>query len=215
MINLSYYSGEKMQNILLKKTKANMADFSVLLREAALIPAIKSREELERVMTGSKKLVFVLFGDILSIPDVVARLKAAGKMVLVHLDLIDGLNSRDVAVDFIAKNTLADGILSTKANLVKYAKSRGLLTVQRFFVLDSMALLNIEKQFPLNYADAIEILPGLMPKVIRRLAGLTDKPIIAGGLISDREDVLSALNAGAVAVSTTKIDLVQNFRNSK
>ena len=188
-----------------------MADFAGFLREVALIPAIKSREELDLVLTGDKKLVFVLFGDILSIADIVARIKAAGKMVLVHLDLIDGLNSRDVAVDFLAKKTQADGILSTKANLVKYAKSQGLLTVQRFFVLDSLALKNIEKQFPLEYADAIEILPGLMPKVITRLAGLIDKPIIAGGLISDREDVRSALNAGAVAVSTTKIDLIKNF----
>jgi glycerol uptake operon antiterminator len=73
-----------------------------------------------------------------------------------------------------------------------------------------MALLNVEKQLPLEHADAIEILPGLMPKVIRHLAGLTDKPIIAGGLITDRHDVQSALEAGAAAVSTTKLSLVQN-----
>ena len=197
-----------MQNLLLKKTKI---DFSNLLREATLIPAIKSIEELDRVLMSSRKIVFVLFGDILSIQDIVSKLKTAGKMVLVHLDLIDGLDSRNVAVDFIAGNTQADGILSTKANLVKYAKSKSLLTVQRFFVLDSMALLNIEKQLPLDYTDAIEILPGLMPKVIRRLAEQINKPIIAGGLISDNEDVHAALNAGAVAVSTTKIDLVQNY----
>ena len=207
--------GERMQSILVKKKKSDAQDFAGLLAETVLIPAIKSVAELDRVLAGNSKLVFVLFGDVLSIPDIVARLKAAAKVVLVHLDLIDGLNSRDVAVDFLDKNTQADGILSTKANLVKYAKSRGLLSVQRFFVLDSMALLNVERQFPMDHADAIEILPGLMPKVIRRLAGLTDKPIIAGGLISDREDVLAALNAGAVAISTTKLDLVQNFKNSR
>ena len=197
-----------MQNLLIKKTRI---DFSEFLREATLVPAIKSIEELDLVLTSSRKIVFVLFGDIISIPDIVYKLKAAGKMVLVHLDLIDGLDSRNVAVDFLAGNTQTDGILSTKANLIKYAKSQGLLTVQRFFVLDSMALLNIEKQLPLDYTDAIEILPGLMPKVIRRLSGLIDKPIIAGGLISDKEDVRAALNAGAVAVSTTKINLVRNF----
>jgi len=201
-----------MQNILLKKEKTVTSVFNGLLREAVLIPAVKSTEELERVLAGDRKLVFVLFGDIVSIADIIARLKGSGKTVLVHLDLIEGLNSRDVAVDFLVRNTQADGILSTKASLIKYAKSRGLLTVQRFFVLDSMALLNIEKQFPLIDADAIEILPGLMPKIIRRLSGLVDKPIIAGGLISDTEDVQAALDAGAAAISTTKIDLVQNFR---
>ena len=178
------------------------------MQETKLIPAIKSPEELDRILSSNGKLVFVLFGDILTIPDIVARLKNAGKTVMVHLDLIDGLTPRDVSVDFLAENTRADGILSTKGNLVKFAKSRGLLAIQRFFLLDSMALLNIEKQLPLDYVDAIEILPGIMPKIIKQLVGLTNKPIIAGGLISDQEDVLSALNAGAVAVSTTKIDLV-------
>ena len=204
-----------MQNILLKKKRDAAAVFTAYLREAALIPAIKSVKELNRVLASNSKLVFVLYGDILSIQDIVARLKAGGKMVLVHLDLIDGLNSRDVAVDFLAKNTLADGILSTKANLVKYAKAQGLLTVQRFFLLDSMALLNMEKQFPLDHADAIEILPGLMPKIIKRLAGIIDKPIIAGGLINDMEDVRAALDAGAVAVSTTKMDLLKDFSASR
>ena len=46
-------------------------------------------------------------------------------------------------------------------------------------------------------------LPGLMPKMIRRLVQDTGKPVIAGGLISDKEDVTNALSAGAVAVSTT------------
>jgi glycerol uptake operon antiterminator len=98
--------------------------------------------------------------------------------------------------------------LSTKPSLIKYAKNRGLLTIQRFFVLDSISLLNIEKQFPLEYADAIEILPGVMPKIIRRIAGISKKPIIAGGLISDHEDVHHALEAGAISVSTSNIDLL-------
>jgi glycerol uptake operon antiterminator len=197
-----------MQNILIKKG-SNMAVFNDVLHKTRIIPAVKSMEGVERCLQENEKIVFVLFGDIITIPDIVARLKYADKTVLVHIDLIDGLNSRDVAVDFIAGNTRSDGILSTKANLVKYAKNHGLLAIQRFFVLDSMALLNIEKQFPIDYADALEILPGLMPKVIRRLAALTNKPIIAGGLISDMDDVKSVLNAGASAVSTTKLELIK------
>jgi glycerol uptake operon antiterminator len=195
-----------MSNILIKKNHSN---FSALLQKEKVIPAVKSIEGIEKTLTNREKLIFVLFGDILTIPDIVTRLKNGGKTVLVHIDLIDGLHSQELAVDFIAKKTSADGILSTKANLVKYAKTLGLLTIQRFFVLDSMALYNIEKQLPLEHADAVEILPGIMPKIIRRLSGLTDKPIIAGGLITDSQDIESALNAGAAAVSTTKLDLIQ------
>ena len=42
-----------------------------------------------------------------------------------------------------------------------------------------------------------------MPKIISRLTAVANKPIIAGGLILDKEDVTGALGAGAIAVSTT------------
>lgn len=51
--------------------------------------------------------------------------------------------------------------------------------------------------------DAVEILPGLMPKIIKKLCSTVNVPIIAGGLISDKEDVMNALTAGAVAISVT------------
>ncbi|NLM61842.1 MAG: glycerol-3-phosphate responsive antiterminator, partial [Clostridiales bacterium] len=33
------------------------------------------------------------------------------------------------------------------------------------------------------------------------------KPIIAGGLISDKEDIITALAAGAIAISSTNHDV--------
>ncbi|MDR2110206.1 MAG: glycerol-3-phosphate responsive antiterminator [Spirochaetaceae bacterium] len=198
-----------MRSILIKKKDTVSPDvFYKVLHTTPVILAVKSMEGLEKSLPASGGIVFVLFGDILSIPGIVAKIKDAGKIALVHIDLIDGLTSRDVAVDFIAETTRADGILSTKANLVKHAKTRGLLAVQRFFVLDSMALLNIEKQFPLDYADAVEILPGVMPKVISGIVTMINKPVIAGGLVSDQEDVRHALEAGAVSVSSSNTALI-------
>jgi glycerol uptake operon antiterminator len=166
-------------------------------------------EDLEKSLTLGSRIVFVLFGDLLTIPNIVGRLKSAGKVVMIHIDLIEGLSAKEVAVDYLWENTGADGILSTKPNLIKHAKNRGFLTIQRFFVLDSMALVNIEKQFPLEYADAMEILPGVMPKVIAKIVHITKKPIIAGGLVSDEEDVRNSLKAGAVSVSSTNPDLIR------
>lgn len=174
-----------------------------LLEAYPVVTAVKNLEELENCLRSESKVVFVLFGDIVNISSLVARIKAVGKLAMVHVDLIDGLAPRDIAVEFIAKNTSADGILSTKPSLVKRAKALGLLTVQRFFVLDSLSLANIDKQIPLDSADAIEVLPGIMPKVIRALVKSTGKPIIAGGLISEKEDIVAALDAGAIAISST------------
>ena len=64
------------------------------------------------------------------------------------------------------------------------------------------AVPGVQRQRPQD-CDLIEVLPGLMPKIIRRVSQAAGKPVIAGGLISDKEDVTAALGAGAVAVSTT------------
>ena len=182
-------------------------DLPDLLQESPIVASVKDETSLEQCLKSDCKIVFVLFGTVLSIPNMVARIKAAGKFTLVHVDLIDGLAARDIAVDFIAKNTQADGIISTKSNLVRHAKSLGLFAVQRFFLLDSIALVNISKQLPLETADAIEILPGVMPKIIAKVTSFTQAPVIAGGLIADKEDVVNALSAGAVAVSSTNPDV--------
>jgi glycerol uptake operon antiterminator len=206
---LFYDSVRLLVNILVKRKKrVSPPEFLKLLEQTPVILAVKSMEGLTQCLQENCGIIFILFGSILSIPGIVAQIKEAGKIAMVHLDLIDGLNAHDVAVDFLAENTWADGVISTRGNVLKNAQNKQLLAVQRFFVLDSMSLINIEKQLPLHHADAIEILPGLMPKIIRRIAGFTQKPIIAGGLISDREDVRLALEAGAVSVSTSNIALL-------
>lgn len=178
-----------------------------ILNGSPVIAAIKDRDGLEKCLASDCRVVFILFGDLVGIREIVDRVKSSGKFAFVHIDLIDGLSPRDVSVDFIEGNTGADGIITTKANLARRAKALGLLAVQRFFVIDSISLSNIEKQMPLEAADLIEILPGVMPKIIRRLRQSTGKPIIAGGLISDKEDILAALDAGAIAISSTDRDV--------
>jgi glycerol uptake operon antiterminator len=116
---------------------------------------------------------------------------------------VKGLSTQEIAVDFIARDTSADGVISTRPALTRKAKSLGLVSIQRFFLLDSMALENIDSRSARESADLIEVLPGLMPKIIRRVIRTAGMPVIAGGLISDKEDIISALGAGAIAVSST------------
>jgi glycerol uptake operon antiterminator len=103
----------------------------------------------------------------------------------------------------VAQHTGADGIITTRPQLARRAKALGLISLQRFFLLDSMAVDNLRRQMEQDGCDLIEVLPGVMPKIINRIMGFVRKPIIAGGLICDKEDVTSALAAGAVAVSST------------
>ena len=51
--------------------------------------------------------------------------------------------------------------------------------------------------------DFVEILPGIMPRVIAEISARTQVPVIAGGLLRDKADVMAAMRAGAAAVSTS------------
>ena len=180
-----------------------LREFLLTLEQNPVVAAVKSPEGLEHCLNSDCSIVFILHGSILTIGEVVDKVKQAGKVAMVHLDLLEGLSTQSVAVDFILQNTRADGILSTKPALIQRAKAKGLITIQRFFLLDSIALKNIPHQLSQNGADLVEVLPGGMPKAIAQLAAAVQKPIIAGGLISDKEDVMNALNAGAVGVSAS------------
>ncbi len=149
------------------------------------------------------RVVFILYGDICSIGRIVEKVKSAGKAAVVHVDLVNGLGGKEIVVDFISGHTQADGIISTKPALIKRGKELRLFTILRVFILDSMAFENIQKQMAVARPDMLEILPGLMPKIITRVSRTVKVPVIAGGLISEKEDVMAALAAGAISVSTT------------
>ena len=53
----------------------------------------------------------------------------------------------------------------------------------------------------------LEIMPGVISKVITQLKKTVNIPIIAGGIIDNKTEIIEALKAGAAAVSTGKCEL--------
>ncbi len=181
------------------------------MEASPVIAAVKDFDGLEKCCAVEDvKVVFILFGDICNVGSIVKRIQEAEKIAMVHVDLIAGLDSREVSVDFIKEQTGADGIISTKQGLIRRGMELGMYTVLRIFVLDSLSLRNVDgldHQYVGAKPDCMEILPGVMPKIIRRICKKSRIPVIAGGLITDKEDVIGALSAGAIAVSSTNYDV--------
>jgi len=146
--------------------------------------------------------VFVLGGEISTLRDIIAPLKEAGKLVLIHIDLIGGLGRDVFAVDWCARTLAPDGLISTRSPLLKHAKSLGLITIQRVFLMDSASLQSGMRQISAAPPDMVELLPGLVTKAIAAMAKLSI-PVIAGGMVTERPEVEAALHAGARAVSTS------------
>ena len=75
----------------------------------------------------------------------------------------------------------------------------------RYFMIDSLVLENIKKQSKAEIQpDISEILPAiLVPDFIERIRKICKAPLMASGLVTSKQETLHALNAGAIAVSTT------------
>ena len=173
------------------------------LEVSPVIAAVKDDEGVDACLKSESQVVFILYGDICTIPEIVSKVKAAGKLAVVHLDLIHGLASKNIAADFIRKYTEADGVISTKPTIIHRAKELGMLTVLRVFLIDSMAYENVKTQVMAAKPDVVEVLPKVIGKICKDLP----VPVIAGGMIREKEDVMALLKAGVTSVSSTNPEI--------
>ena len=163
------------------------------LLDEPVIAAVKTDEALTAALASPCSAVFLLASTLLTVDGLVHRIHDAGKLAVVHIDLVDGLSSREIAVDSLNALCHPDGIISTRPTLIRRARHRGLLTVQRAFILDSLSLTSLSGQLEQGKPDFVEILPGIMPRVIAEISARTQVPVIAGGLLRDKADVMAAM----------------------
>ncbi|MBS4204837.1 glycerol-3-phosphate responsive antiterminator [Lederbergia citrea] len=170
--------------------------------ESQIIASVKKESDLQTALNSKANIVFLLTGDLMTISDYINQIQQAGKYVFIHLDFIDGLSNSKNAISYVAKNWKPTGIITTKSHVVKFAKEVGLKTIQRIFLLDRSAIKKGVEMAKSCQPDALEILPGIIPKIIDELSSELAFPIIAGGLITELTEVHAALEAGALAVSS-------------
>ena len=182
-------------------------DFFNKIHENPIIAAVGNIEKLDDAINSSCEIIFLLTGDILNVEDVVKRVKAEGKSIYIHMDLLDGLARDAAAIRYISEKVKPDGIITTKSNLIRHAKRMNLFTIQRLFMLDSLSLKTGIKSIKETRPDAVEVMPGIIPKISKRIYEETRIPIIAGGLIMDKEDVIGNLKAGVIGISTSKMEI--------
>ncbi|SET10374.1 glycerol uptake operon antiterminator [Oceanobacillus limi] len=168
-----------------------------------IIPAIRNMKDFDEVLETSHKAIVLLETRLAQLKDMVAYAKRKNKKVFLHFDLIQGLKADDYGMEFLIREVKPDGILSTRGKVIGLAKKHNLLAIQRLFLLDSSALDNNLTLIRKSKPDCIEVLPGIIPRMIEKVHQDSGLPIIAGGLIKEETDVTAALEAGAVAITTS------------
>ena len=182
----------------------NSAGLLNLLECNPIIAAVQ-QEGLPAALDSPVSIIFHLGINLMDIKDVIAQVHNVGKYIFIHIDLAEGIGKDRAGIRYLAQCG-ADGLISTKPQLIRYAKEQGLLTVQRFFALDSKGMDSIEETVKNTNPHFMEIMPGVIGKAISRFSA-SNIPVIAGGLIETKKEVTDALNYGATAVSTGKMDL--------
>lgn len=177
------------------------------LVEHQTIAAVQNESDLELALSSEVNIIFLMVGSIMNVKPMVDRIKEAGKHVFLHMEFIEGIAADRSGVAFVAQHIKPTGIISTRTHLIRMAKEMNLMAIQRTFLIDHNAVTKGIKAIDQCMPDAVEVMPGLMPRVIRLMTELTPLPIIAGGLIGNRQEIDDALEAGALAVSCGKKDL--------
>lgn len=182
--------------------------------EQRILPASRQMKDLEKAVTSSYEYLVLLDVHIAQLKHACSMVHQANKKLFLHIDLIQGLQSDVHATEYLCQECRPYGILTTKSSVIQKAKQKGVVAVQRVFLIDNSALEKSCKLLRTTQPDVIEVLPGGMPSVIRKVKERTNLPILAGGFISTEEDVQLALQAGAEAITTSNTKLWTRFEKN-
>ncbi|MGO4370026.1 glycerol-3-phosphate responsive antiterminator [Paenibacillus sp. 2TAB19] len=177
----------------------------------SVLPAVRKQKDVEAVLATPYTYMVLLGGHLGQLKPLVDLAGQHGKKVLLHADLIDGLKNDEYAAEFLCQSIRPAGLISTRSTVIGRTKKNGLIAIQRLFLIDSDAIEHSYTLLEKTQPDYIEVLPGIMPDMIREVKERSGIPIIAGGLIRTAGDVSNALAAGASAITTSRKELWQNF----
>ncbi|MGY4690514.1 glycerol-3-phosphate responsive antiterminator [Salibacterium sp. K-3] len=185
-----------------------------MFQNEPIIPAARSEKEFEKILETRHTYVILLNSRLTQLKSMTQLASRAGKNLIIHADLIQGLGHDESAAQFLCQQIRPHGLISTRRQVLTSAKKHGLLTIQRLFLIDSSALETSYKIVEEVGPDVIEVLPGRMPEIIEEIAETTGRPLLAGGFIRNRHDAEEAFRAGAQAISTTRRELWQESFSS-
>jgi glycerol uptake operon antiterminator len=181
-----------------------------------ILPASSNMKEFELFLESPFEIGVILEVHIAQLKNINAMAKRYGKKMIYHVDMIQGLKSDDYSTEYLCQEYKPYGLISTKSSVILKAKQKGVLAVQRVFLIDSHALEKNYKLIEKTRPDYIEVLPGAMPWMIKEVKERVNIPIFAGGLIRTPEEVKNALDDGAAAITTSKRELweISQFQES-
>ena len=115
--------------------------------EQKILPALRNLKQLESLLDSPYEYIVLLEVHISNLKTIKKEADRYSKKIIIHADLIQGLKTDDYAAEFLCNDIRPAGIISTRSNMIMKAKAKGIIAIQRMFLLDTIAL---EKSYSLN-----------------------------------------------------------------
>ncbi|MGM0838329.1 MAG: glycerol-3-phosphate responsive antiterminator [Bacillota bacterium] len=180
-----------------------------LIGKNPIIAALRNMDDFQKALDSKVDNIFFMGGNVQQVIEGVQLAKKHNKGSFLHIDLIKGISKTDKeTISFIKHYIKADGIVTPKRHLIQEAKKNELYAIFHLFILDSLALRNGASVVESIQPDAIDLMPGVVPKIINKFASdFTDIPIISSGLIQTVEEAKASLDAGSTSLAVSNVDL--------
>lgn len=178
-----------------------------ILRESPLIAAVRSMDQVDAALNSSSRVIFLMGGSLSEVSSITRQVQAIGKQIFIHIELIKGLGRDKEAVEYLATKVRPEGVVSTKPQLLKVAAKHKITTILQIFMIDSQAFESGLKSIASLQPDAVEIMPGLMPRVAAQIKSHFDIPLITAGLIRQPHEVDMMLMSGCQGVTVSEQSL--------
>ncbi|KOO48612.1 glycerol-3-phosphate responsive antiterminator [Priestia koreensis] len=170
-----------------------------------IIPSIRKLKDMDKALSSQSDYVLLSEAHIGNLKMLTDRCHQAGKKVLVHVDLIEGLSKDIKGIKWLKELFKVDGVISPNKRLLNAARKLDLLAIYRVFLLDSRSLEQSLHSIADAQFDAVEILPGPFAThfVSQIQEAIPNTSLLAGGFLNSREQIDRVFQAGFKAVTTS------------
>lgn len=172
-----------------------------------IISAISDYKKLDKFLKSDLEYGILMNFQLAQLEDLIGKMKKHHKKVLIHSELIRGLSSDEYGAIYLIQSLHVDGIISSKPKVIEVCKKRSVIGIYRFFIKDTISLvqsLDIGRHLKPEY---VEILPACSYGLIKEIQEQLHCQILLGGLIRSKEQLKTFFENGAVAVTTSKVSL--------
>lgn len=182
-----------------------------ILSESPIIASVSTMADFEYAVTCENVSCIALkFGDIDTIANLVERAHRHKKKVIAHFDSIRGVARDNCGVRFLAKVGV-DCLNTTKPQFIGVIRDAGMVAILVMFLVDTEAVKAGIESINKNKPDAVVIMPTSIPgDFVKDIIKKIKINVIAGGLLTKKEELIEAMDKGICSVITSRKELWDN-----